>query len=74
MLLCKLRSDIKLLKGLFIEKLGAFSQPVVAELLCYLLRVRTLRPLFDEVVQEANDLVVKSLERLIGSVVQLLSD
>lgn len=58
----------------FVEVIGAVSESIVAELLGDALRVGTLRSMLNEVVQEAEDLKVERLQRIILIIVKLLCD
>ena len=60
--------------GRFVEKIGSICQTVIAELLGDALGIWALGTLFDEVIEEAQDLEVKAFQTVILIIVQLLSD
>ena len=60
--------------GCLIEEVGAVGEPVVAELLGDALGIWSLRALLDEVVEEAEDLKVETLETIVLVILQLLLD
>ena len=60
--------------GCLVEEIGAVGEAIVAELLRDALRVGTLGSLLDEVVKEAEDLVVEAFEAVILIIVKLLSN
>ena len=59
--------------GRFIEEVSPVSEPIIAELLGDALSVGSLRPLLNEVVEEAEDLKVQAFEAVVLVVIQLLS-
>ena len=57
-----------------IEEIGPVGEPIVTELLGDALRIGSLGSLLNEVVKEAEDLVVKALQTVILVIVELLGD
>ena len=71
-LLSKLCLEHEAALGRLIEEVCAVGQAVIAELLGDALRVRALRSLLDEVVEEAENLEVEALKAVVLVVVELL--
>ena len=55
-----------------IEKVRTICKPIIAELLCDTLGVRTFGPLLNEIIQETKDLEVEALQAIILIIIQLL--
>ena len=71
-LLCQLRLEHETALGCLIEKVCAIGKSIIAKLLSDALRVWALRSLFDEVIEETEDLEVEALKAIVFIIIQLL--